>query len=91
MLACCKWVFDFLVQPCIVAMMINITLQVFDDDLSHRINPDTESAIKLAIMMFMVIASCGNSSGRIMGKLFFAFFVASLLWRCILQLKEQRR
>lgn len=72
-------------------MMIDVTLQILDDDLSHHSNPDTESAIKLTIMMFIVIASCGNLSGRIMGKLFFAFFAASLLWRCILQLKEQRR
>lgn len=72
-------------------MMIDVTLQVFNDDLSHHVNPDTESAIKLTIMMLIVIASCGNSSGRIMGKWAFAFFAASLLWRCILQLKEQRR
>ena len=72
-------------------MMINVTLQVLDDDFNHHPNPDTESAIKLTIMMFIVIASYGNSCGRIMVKLFFAFFAASLLWRCILQLKEQRR
>lgn len=87
----CKWIFDYIIQLFLIIALIDVTLQVIGDDFDHHVNWDTESAIWLANISFILIALFGSSSGQLIVKFIFAFFAVGLLWRCILQLKEQRR
>lgn len=87
----CKWIFDYIIQPLLVIALIDVILQVIGDDFEHHVSWDTESAIWLANISFILIALFGSSSGLNVAHLFFIFFVVGLLWRCILQLKEHRR
>lgn len=87
----CKWIFDHIIQPFLVIALIDVTLQVIGDDFEHHVSWDAESAIWLANISFILIALFGSSSGQLTAKFIFAFFAVELLWRCILQLKEQRR
>lgn len=54
-------------------MLIDITLQVIGDDFSHHVNWDTESAIWLAIVIFVLITLFGTHDGLNVAHLFFYF------------------
>lgn len=87
----CKLIFDYIIQLFLIIALIDVTLQVAADDFSHHVNWDTESAIWLAIVIFVLITLFGTRDGLNVAHLIFVFFVFGLLRRCILQLKEQRR
>lgn len=86
-----KWIFDYIIQPFLVVALIDVTLQVIGDDFDQRVNWDTESTIWFAIIIFVLITLFGTSGGLKVAQLIFVFFVVGLFWRCVLQLKEQRR
>lgn len=86
-----KWIFDYIIQSFFVIALIDITLQVISDDFEQHINWDTESAIWFAIIIFVLITLFGTSDGLEVARLIFVIFVIGLLWRSILQLRQNRK
>ena len=87
----CKWIFDCIIQSFLIIALIGVILQVIVDDFDHHVNWDTESAIWFAIISFILITLFGTSDGVKVAKLIFVIFVVGLLWRSILQLRQNRK